>query len=132
MVRTAFLSLCGFAALAGAAEAATLPIRLGDYVRDGTPCRDAPFAALMRYDGESFSGPHESACATVLLRKPGPRTYVLRSTCRAAGDGTPSGSYTETQTVRVLSPTRIVFSHVTGTGVRDRAGYRACPAAGPT
>ena len=130
-VRIIILSSLFFASLAAGAQAAILPIRPGDYVRDGTPCRDAPFAALMRYDGESFSGPHESACTTVMLGRPGPRTYSLKTTCRAAGDGTPNGSYTETQMVKVLSPSHIIFSHATGVGARDHAGYRSCPAVAP-
>ncbi len=64
--------------------------------------------------------------------RPGPRTYSLKSTCRAAGDGAPNGAYTEMQTIKVLSPSHIVFTHLTGAGVQDRARYRACRAVAPT
>ena len=132
MIRTLVRGILSAAALTGGAQAATLPIRHGDYVRDGVPCRDAPFAALMHYDGQSFSGPHASACTAMLLRRPGPRTYSLKSTCRAAGDGSPNGAYTEMQTIKVLSPSHIIFTHLTGAGVQDLAGYRACRAVDPT
>ena len=132
MFRPTLLSAICLAALASGAQAASLPIKRGAYVRDGVPCRDAPFAALMQYDGKSFSGPHESDCTTLVRGRPGPRTYLLKTTCRAAGDGTPNESYAETQTVKVLSRSHITFSHTTGAGAEDRAGYRFCPVVNPS
>ena len=113
--------------LGGISAQAAVPITPGDYVRDGVQCRDAPFAALLKFDGKAFSGVHESDCATTVISRTG-RRYALKSTCRAAGDGKPQTPYTEIQNVTVLSPTRITFSHKAATGKIDSADYRLCPA----
>ena len=76
------VALCS--APAGAAE--PLPLEHGAYVMADTPCRDAPFAAMMTYDGRGFGGPHDSRCvSTVVSRSAG--TYRVATTCSGAGDG---------------------------------------------
>jgi hypothetical protein len=130
MVRYQRVLLIAFAmpALGAAGAQGAVPIMPGDYVRDDVQCQDAPFAALPIFDGKAFSGPHESDCTTTVVSRTG-RQYRLKTTCRAAGDGSPQAPYTEAQTVTVPSPSRLTFGHETGTGAMDRAAYRLCPAA---
>ena len=55
-------------ATSGPAVAATIvPLQTGTYVLSGTPCRDAPFAAMMRYDGKGLSDPHSAQCRSRIL-----------------------------------------------------------------
>jgi hypothetical protein len=129
MIRYKKALLIAFAmtTLGAASTQAAVPITPGDYVRDGVQCQDAPFAALLKFDGKAFSGPHESNCTTSIVGRTG-HQYRLTTTCRAAGDGSPQAPYTETQTVNVLSPSHFIFGHKTGTGAMDRAAYRLCAA----
>ncbi len=129
MTRFSFAApaVAAVALIAFSAQAA-LPITPGAYVRDGVPCQDAPLAAVLAYDGKTFSGPHESDCATTVLSRRG-QTYRLKTTCHAAGDGSPAAASTQAQTVTVRSASHITFGHTTGAGQTDRAGYRLCPAA---
>ncbi len=116
-------------ALTNSVAHAAAPILPGDYVREGYRCGDAPFAALLRYDGSAFSGPHERDCTTRVMGRSGWR-YQLETTCRAAGDGSPRPSLREVQTVVVFSPSRFSFSHETGNGQIDSAIYHRCPEGG--
>jgi len=118
-------STFALATLAVSAAAATLPLKPGDYVRAGFACAGAPLAARLSYDGRSFTGAHTSNCSTTVRSIQGSR-YVLQSTCGAAGDGSPTLSYTEAQTVTVRTSSRITFTHRTGAGTLDRADYRWC------
>ena len=131
MIRPAIL--IGFCvAAAQAAHGAALPLEAGVYVRDGVPCHDAPFAALIQYDGASFSGPHSSDCTTTVVNRNGAKSYSLQTTCHAAGDGSAAAGSTEKETLTVLSPSHLIFAHPTGLRVVDQAAYRLCRSAGPT
>jgi len=114
------------AAVGALASQSAVPVKSGVYVRDGVACRDAPFAALLTYNGKAFLGPHDGDCTSVLLRRTG-RRYELEMTCRAVSEARPRVDYGEAQTVTVISATRFNFSHRTGTGRIDRANYRLCP-----
>ena len=98
-----------------------LPLEAGTYVREGVDVVDAPFAALVAYDGSAFSGPHSSACRSKLLSHRG-ATYRLSTTCEALGDGTPAVATTEVERVVVVSPTRMRFARGD-----DVALYRLAP-----
>ncbi len=116
-----------FVEVATTAQARILPLAPGTYVRDGVQCRNAPFAAMLSFDGKALSDPHSSACVTILLRRQGKR-FGLSTTCSANGDGSPATPYREMQTVVRLSSTHMLFSHATGAGKSDTAGYRLCAA----
>lgn len=118
-------SIFAAAFFAAGAGAATLPVTPGDYVRGGGQCHDAPLAALITYDGQNFHGAHSSDCVSTILSASG-RHYKLMSTCQAEGDGRPTMPYTETQSVRIQSPSSFEFTHVNGSGKVDRAEYRLC------
>ena len=85
--------LAALAALGTAANGARLPLKPGTYVLAGTPCKDPPFAAMFSYDGRQFSYPHASGCQSTVLSHRG-RSYRIRETCSALGDGTPTTSTT--------------------------------------
>ena len=108
--------------IAGAAQAANLPLRPGTYVLAGTPCAQPPFAAMFDYDGRAFSYPHASHCRSVVLSRAG-RTYRVRETCSAAGDGTPEKPVTLVSTYRVLSRERVELRKV---GSKGADTYRWC------
>lgn len=118
-MRPIVLAAALFATVAQAAG--PLAIRSGDYVLADTPCREAPFAALMHYDGHALSGPHESACTTRLLGRTG-GDVRLATTCRALGDGTPAKPSTFVARYRVDSPTSLTVIAATGSPRR----YRWC------
>lgn len=104
----------------GAACASSLPLTRGDYVIAGQPCRDAPFAAMVRFDGQGFNGPHSSQCRSTVVARSG-KTYRIRTQCAALGDGTLVRPNVMTQRYAVLSPTS--FTRKTATGSLT---YRFC------
>jgi hypothetical protein len=67
-------------------------LKHGVYVRDSEPCKGAPNAAIMTWDGGAFSGPHSSKCMSRVVRKDGQK-FQISTSCSAAGDGSanPSG-----------------------------------------
>ncbi len=112
-------------ATSGPAVAATIvPLQTGTYVLAGTPCRDAPFAAIMRYDGKGLSDPHSAQCRSRILTRSG-RRYRVATTCRANGDGSPATPTTEIATLRVR--TRGVFAYAAAGAVAPGPTYRLCP-----
>lgn len=113
------------ATLAGAsANAASLPLRPGAFVLKDQPCRAPAFAAMFQYDGREFSYPHASRCRSTTLSHRG-RTYRLRETCSALGDGSPAAPTTTVSSYEVVSPTEVRVSQ----GARhDASSYRWCAA----
>lgn len=108
--------------VAGAALASPLPLARGDYVIAGQSCREAPFAAMMRFDGRGFSGPHASQCTSVVLSRAG-KAYRVRTTCNALGDGTRTRPSAILERYTVISSTRFVSG--SGAGALT---YRLCHA----
>ncbi len=125
MSRYACIITLGLALAAGGTAAATLPLKAGDFVREGTPCADAPFAAQFSYRAGAFAYPHATQCRSVVARRRG-QAYEVRETCAALGDGTPATATAVTTRYRVLSPTRVEVTKRYGTD-RAAAMYRRCP-----
>ncbi len=124
MRSTSLPALLGLFFFAGAATASTnslVPIAAGTWVRDGTACQDAPFAAQFSFDGQAFAGPHASGCRTKVLSHDSD-SYRMSTTCTALGDGTPTAKTTEVQRLTIVSPTTVRFSHS-----KDTAIYHHCP-----
>ena len=69
----------------------TLTLKPGLYVQQGSPCKDAPNAAIMSWDGVGFAGPHASQCTAHIVRTHGSRFQVSNS-CSAQGDGSPTSA----------------------------------------
>ena len=115
----------GLLLTATGACAATLPLKGGTYVLEGTACREAPFAAQFSYQSGAFSYPHATQCRSVIVRHSG-RTYAVRETCAAEGDGTPARPDTLTTQYRVLSSDRVTLTRAFGAD-RTPATYRRCP-----
>lgn len=109
------------AAVAGVKD--PLPIEPGTYVREGSFCANAPFAAIFTYDGHDFAGPHSNDCDSRVVSLDG-TTYQVATTCRALGDGTPTAPETEIAWVRVKSQVSV---QVDRRG--DSAAYRRCSGA---
>jgi hypothetical protein len=93
-----------------------LPLAHGTYVREGYDAEDAPFAAILEFDGSTFSGAHSSACVSEVLDHDGAK-YRVRTTCFAEGDGTPAAPYSEKERIVVQSPTRMQFTHNDDTAI---------------
>jgi hypothetical protein len=101
-----------------------LPLHSGTYVQSGTPCRNAPFAAMMSYDGKGLGDPHSAHCRSRILARNGDR-YRVSTTCRANGDGSPTTPTTMTTTLRIPSRTSFVY---TSAGSREAgSAFRLCP-----
>jgi hypothetical protein len=112
-IAPAFVALGMFLAISAEAPAEAkdlLPLAHGTYVREDFDAADAPFAAILEYDGSAFSGPHSSACVSKVLDHDGAK-YRVSTTCSAAGDGSPAAPYTEKERIVVQSPTRMQFTH---------------------
>jgi hypothetical protein len=63
-----------------------LSLRHGTYVRSTMPCKDAPSAAIISWDGSAFSGAHSSKCTSNVAHGEGSHFQVSTS-CSAQGDG---------------------------------------------
>ena len=87
----------------GVAQAASLPLSPGTYVRADVTCDDPPFAATFDYDGHRFSYPHASNCRSTIVSRQG-RTYRVRETCSALGDGSPARPDTNLTAYTIASP----------------------------
>jgi hypothetical protein len=74
------------------AQTGALSLKHGIYVEKPYPCKGAPNAGILRWDGVGLSGAHSSRCMTRVLSQAGTH-YELSTTCSALGDGTadPSG-----------------------------------------
>ena len=103
-----------------------LSLKRGTYVREGSECKEPPFAAMMSWDGIGFAGPHSSKCKTRVLSRHG-NQFSVSTACNAIGDGTPkpSGQFD----VEILSLVRLSNTRfVTSNEAKPRATYRWCPA----
>ena len=114
----------GLLLTATGACAATLPLTDGTYVLEGTACREAPFAAQFTYQSGAFSYPHATQCRSSIASRYG-QSYVVRETCAAAGDGTPTKADTSTTRYRVQSSDRVTLTKQYGAD-RSPATYRRC------
>jgi hypothetical protein len=65
-----------------------LSLKHGVYVRENTPCKGAPNAAILFWDGIGFSGAHSSKCTSRVLRRNGTQ-FQITTACSALGDGSP-------------------------------------------
>ncbi len=110
-----------------ASQAATLPLKPGSYVLEGTPCKDPPFAALFDYDGRAFSYPHAAQCRSIVRAHHG-RTYRIEETCSAQGDGTPAKPDTMSAIYTVLSRQSVAIRKGQD---KTSATYRWCRAPSP-
>jgi hypothetical protein len=118
------LVLVGLLAASGPVHGASvLPLRSGTYVLSGTPCRDAPFAAMMRFDSKGLSDPHSAQCRSRILARSGSR-YRLTTTCRANGDGSPATPTTKIATMRIR--TTASFVYVAAGPISNGSIYRLC------
>jgi hypothetical protein len=116
LAQTLFVAGMFVAASAHAGSKDILPLQHGTYVREGYDAEDPPFAAILEFDGSTFSDPHSSACVSEVLDHDGAK-YRVRTTCFAAGDGTPAAPYSQKERVVVQSPTRMQFTHDDDTAV---------------
>lgn len=99
----------------------------GDYVQEPLACKDAPFAAMMSWNGIGFSDPHSSQCRSRVATQSSNR-YHLITTCAALGDGTPDNSgYVEKFTVTRLSNKRFELTKA----AKPAGIYRWCNASVP-
>lgn len=98
---TPILRLAGVFALTltAAGPAATIPLKAGDYGVVYLACANEPNAAIMSFDGRTFSYPHATKCTDTIT---GPSAGVLSisETCSALGDGSPTKPDTSTFTLR--------------------------------
>jgi hypothetical protein len=120
----AWRALTLLACVATSTQAAVLPLRPGTYVLANTPCRDPALAGVFSYDGRQFSYPHASRCRSEILSSLG-RTYRVRETCSALGDGAPAAPVTTILSYRIMSATQVWVSHPNR---RFNSSYRWCPA----
>jgi len=79
--------------LAAVSQDQQLTIKPGVYVREPAPCKGAPNASIMSWDGAGFSGPHSSKCKSTVLRKDG-KKYEIKTSCSDLGDASPNPSGT--------------------------------------
>lgn len=104
----AYFAIVVIAGLIGSGTAAgaggEIPLKVGDYVLDGTGCTDAPFAAMAKWDGVGFGGPHASHCKTTVLHRRG-NVFDVETTCSALGDGTPARPTTWKERITVSGET---------------------------
>jgi hypothetical protein len=115
-------------AISGGAVAQKLPIAHGEYVLSSMPCKDAPFAAMMNYDGKGLGGPHVSGCVTKILTHDAAR-YTIRTSCDAVGDGTPMPRSVSSQSLTIKSQKHVVLQNTeAGSEALD---YRWCPLGKP-
>jgi hypothetical protein len=103
-----------------------LALKKGIYVRERMPCKGAPNAAIMSWDGVGFSGAHSSKCTSRVLSRNG-QMFQVNTTCSALGDGSPkpqgSGG-AESFVLTRLSSTRFEIRKES----HDQAAYRWCSA----
>lgn len=101
-----------------------IALKRGTYVAAGTPCKDAPFAAIKTWDGIGFGGAHSSKCTALVTRRVG-NAVTINDVCTALGDGTPAAPDSETATVTVLGPR--TFRYARSLHARTEAAvYRWC------
>ena len=112
------------ALVATVADAASLPLKPGTYVLDGTACKEPPLATLFHYDGRAFSYPHATQCRSSIATHSG-KTYRIAETCSALGDGTPTKPDTLHATYTIRSHTTVAVSRPTRKG---SLAYRWCGA----
>lgn len=102
------------------ASAASIPLRPGDYGTVDLACDHQPNATILSFDGRSFSYPHASKCTdTIVMRSAG--VLTIAETCRAAGDGSPATSDTDTFKLRRQGAERFALTRGTTT-----VSYRRC------
>jgi hypothetical protein len=85
-----------------------ITLKHGVYVRQETPCKDAPNAAIISWDGVGFSGAHSSKCTSRVVHTDGMQ-FRVNTTCSALGDGSPNPAghdYVDSFLLTQLSNTR--------------------------
>lgn len=106
------------------ADAASLPLKPGTYVRVGTACKEPPFAAMFAYDGRAFSYPHATKCRSTVTAHRG-KTFEITETCSALGDGTPTKPVMLRASYTVDASTKV---EIRKPGQKDASPYRWCGA----
>ena len=72
--------------LLAVAQTGSLPLKQGIYVEEHEQCKGAPNAAILSWDGFTFSGAHSSRCRSQIAHVEKNR-YQVKLTCSARGDG---------------------------------------------
>jgi hypothetical protein len=118
LLRTA----CGGAGDSATATAVApgLPLQIGFYVAEDTPCNDASNATLSLFFGDALNGARD-ACAFTAIGSTGQRAWNVTERCTTFGD--PSGEFT--QIVAWTSEHDRAFRRVTESGWEHSA--RFCP-----
>jgi hypothetical protein len=101
-----------------------LSLKHGVYVRAEAPCRGAPNAAILSWNGAGFSGAHSSQCKSQVAHQEGTR-FAINTTCAAQGDGLPNkagSDNTDSFVLNRLSRSRFEFIK----DGQDKATYRWC------
>jgi hypothetical protein len=79
-----------------------LVLKHGVYVREKTPCKGAPNAAIMSWDGAGFSGAHSSKCTSRVVSR-SCQIFQVSTTCSALGDGSPNPGGSESADSFILT-----------------------------
>jgi hypothetical protein len=119
----ASLALLALPLMAGSADQ-HLSLKVGVYVRAESPCRGAPNAAILSWNGTGFSGAHSSQCKSHVEHQDGTR-FAINTRCAALGDGsanTAGFDYTDSFVLNRLSRSRFELIK----GDQDKAIYRWC------
>ena len=101
-----------------------LALKHGIYVREKAPCKGAPNAAILSWDGAGFSGAHSSKCTSRVLSRSG-QMFRVSTTCSALGDGSPNPQGSESADsfmLTLLSSTRFEIRKES----HDQGTYRWC------
>ena len=91
------------------AQTSSLSFKHGVYVAKQYPCKGAPNAGILQWDGIGLSGAHSSRCTTRVVSQAGTR-YQLSTTCAAMGDGSPDTSgYVDRRSLTRVSESAFVM-----------------------
>lgn len=122
--RTLFTMMCLFFSVIAFSQEPQPALKHGIYVRENTPCKSAPNAAIIEWDGIGFSGAHSSKCISRVMSRSG-QVLQVRTSCSALGDGSPHlhGSEGNQEfALTVLSSVRFEIRKES----RDQGTYRWC------
>jgi len=124
-IGTLILALAGlFLPSDAIGQSPSITLRSGTYVLDGVACQDPPNAAILSWDGFTFSGAHSSRCRSQIAHLEKKR-YQVKLTCSARGDGSTDPmdtDYRETFELTRISNTRFRISR----SGREATTYRWC------
>lgn len=124
-IGTLMLALAGlFLPYDATGQNPSLDLGSGNYVLDGVACQDPPNAAILSWDGFTFSGAHSSQCRSKIVHLDKNR-YRVNLSCSARGDGSTDPMNTDYRDTFEL--TRLSNSHFRiSTRGREAMTYRWC------